>query len=233
VWRNALGGLTYRLGSDRFVKWSPRPAGPDLGAEAQRLRWAVRWTRVPSVIGAGADQNGSWLVTGALPGTSAVSPHWLADPATAVRAIGRALRRFHDDAPIDLCPYDWSASLRAMRARRRGRPDPADWMAEHRTLPAAAAFARLDAPPAIDRPVVCCGDPCSPNVLLRDDGEPLGLVDLGALGVADRWADLAVATWSTRWNYGPGWEAVLLDSYGIEPDPERTAYYRLLWDLSP
>jgi len=58
-------------------------------------------------------------------------------------------------------------------------------------------------------------------------------VDLGALGVADRWADLAVATWSTTWNYGPRWQAALLDAYGIAPDPGRTRYCRLLWDLGP
>jgi aminoglycoside phosphotransferase len=58
-----------------------------------------------------------------------------------------------------------------------------------------------------------------------------GHVDLGRLGIADRWADLAIATWSAGWNYGPGWERLLLDAYGVEPDPERTRYYRLLWDL--
>jgi len=41
---------------------------------------------------------------------------------------------------------------------------------------------------------------------------------LGALGVADRWADLAVATWSLEWNYGPGWQSVLLEAYGVESD---------------
>jgi aminoglycoside phosphotransferase len=30
-----------------------------------------------------------------------------------------------------------------------------------------------------------------------------------------------------------GWGQVLLDAYGTAPDDERTAYYRLLWDLSP
>lgn len=35
------------------------------------------------------------------------------------------------------------------------------------------------------------------------------------------------------WNYGPGWEQAVLDAYGIEADPERTGYYRLLWDLDP
>jgi aminoglycoside phosphotransferase len=47
-------------------------------------------------------------------------------------------------------------------------------------------------------------------------------VDLGALGVGDRWGDLAIATWSAEWNYGPGWEDALLRAYGVAPDPLRT-----------
>ncbi len=35
------------------------------------------------------------------------------------------------------------------------------------------------------------------------------------------------------WNYGPGWEAVLLDAYGVDPDDDRIAYYRRLWRLGP
>ena len=34
------------------------------------------------------------------------------------------------------------------------------------------------------------------------------------------------------WNYGPGHEDRLLAAYGIAPDPERTEYYRWLWDLA-
>jgi kanamycin kinase len=49
-----------------------------------------------------------------------------------------------------------------------------------------------------------------------------GHVDLGALGVGDRWGDLAIATWSAEWNYGPGWEDALLRAYGVAPDPLRT-----------
>lgn len=52
-------------------------------------------------------------------------------------------------------------------------------------------------------------------------------------GVADRWADLAVATWSLEWNYGSGWQPTLLEAYGVAPDPQRISYYRLLYDLSP
>jgi aminoglycoside phosphotransferase len=89
-----------------------------------------------------------------------------------------------------------------------------------------------DIPPA-DRLVVCHGDACAPNTMLAPDGRSSAHADLGCLSVADRWADLVVATWSSEWNYGPGWEDKLLDAYGVTPDPDRTRYYRLLWELDP
>src|SRR5438067_13820473 len=89
VWENELGGLTFDVGDgdDRaFVKWSPRGPAPDLGAEAERLRWAARYAVVPAVLALGRDGAGSWLVTTPLRGTSVVSARWLADPETAVAA---------------------------------------------------------------------------------------------------------------------------------------------------
>ena len=77
-----------------------------------------------------------------------------------------------------------------------------------------------DAPPA-DRLVVCHGDACAPNTLMADDGTFSGHVDLGDLGVADRWADLAIATHVAglelpdRGSDGGG---ILLDAYGVTPD---------------
>ncbi len=138
--------------------------------------------------------------------------------------------------PIDRCPFSWSARDRLADVRRRaslGRIDPARWHTEHRGLTVAQALTRLEAVPTIDRAVVCHGDACAPNTLLTDEGQWSGHVDLDALGVADRWADLAVATWSTEWNYGPGWEGQLLGGYGVPEDRERTRCYRLLWDVGP
>jgi kanamycin kinase len=83
---------------------------------------------------------------------------------------------------------------------------------------------------APDRLVVCHGDPCAPNTLMNTDGAFVGHVDVGDLGVADRWADLAIATMSLDWNYPGNFEAALLDAYGVAPDPERIAHYRWLWD---
>lgn len=219
VWQNELGGLTFRIGDgDRrlFAKWAPAGSGLDLTAEAVRLQWAGRFTSVPRVREHGEDRDGSWLVTHGLPGESAVTPRWRAEPGTAVRALGEGLRALHERLPVADCPFSWSVQDRLARARLAGIQEPAD----------------LPAPPTTDRLVVCHGDPCAPNTLLHEDGTWSGHVDMGTLGVADRWADLAVVTWSTEWNYGPGWEGALLDAYGIAPDPYGTDFYRRLWSAT-
>ena len=197
------------------MKWVPVGSGLDLGREVERLRWVAPYATVPVVLDHGSDADGAWMVTAAVPGESAVSERWLADPARAVAAIGEGLRRLHAAAPVDACPF---------------REPVAPWLrAATRSTEAGRAF--LAAAPPPDRLVVCHGDACSPNTLLDDDGRFAGHVDLGDLGVADRWADLAIATYATEWNYGSGWDEPLLAAYGVAPDPVRTDYYRRLWDL--
>jgi kanamycin kinase len=236
VWENE-DALTFEVGGGPgrcFVKWAPAGSPLDLPAEAARMTWAAAYTPVPRVLGQGADGEGSWLVTAALPGHSAVSPRWLADPRTAVIAVGEGLRALHDALPVTSCPFSWMAEDRiaaAQRAAAAGRLDTSDWAPEHQELGIEGVLAQARNVAPADKLVVCHGDACAPNTLITGDGRCSGHVDLGDLGVADRWADLAIATWSTEWNYGAGWAQVLLDAYRIKPDAERTRYYRLLWEL--
>lgn len=239
VWRNELGGLTFRLegGPDgvRYVKWVAAGTPEiDLPGEAVRLAWAQRWAAVPHVVEHGTDADGAWLVTREVAGMSAVDKRWVADPATAAAAIGRGLRLLHDALPVGECPFDWSVARRLVRADERiaDGEGQEERFPEHRHFTTSEARARLDATPPVDRLVVCHGDACVPNTLIHEDGSFAAHVDLGSLGTADRWADLAVAAWSLDEDYGPGYERVLLDAYGVDPDPERLAYYRLLWDMA-
>lgn len=238
VWQNEAGGVVFEATADprRFIKWAPAVSGIDLAAEAARLSWAAAFARVPELLEHGCDQVGSWIVTSALPGQMAVTARWKDDLAVAVSAIGEGLRALHEAVPAGQCPFSWSASDRLVGIGRRARAgllDPARWHPQHRDLGTSAALALLAEPPPPARLVTCHGDACAPNTLIGDDGQFCGHVDLGSLGTADRWADLAVATWSTTWNYGPGWEHRLLDAYGVPADPDRTRYYRLLYDLGP
>lgn len=220
VWDNDYGGLTFRAtpaeGDVFYIKWGPRNEEFTLRDEAERMTWAGRWIRVPTVLDQGGDRTHEWLVTAAIDGDSAVDPRWVAQPEVAVRAVGEALRRLHDALPVAECPWTWDVESRIANAERRGIEVPA----------------RFHGAPPIDRLVVCHGDACCPNTLIGPDGRWIAHVDMAMLGVADRWADIAVASMSTEWNYGPGWEDALIEAYGVEPDRERLAYYRDLWNAA-
>ncbi|MGO2748063.1 phosphotransferase [Microbacterium sp.] len=216
VWENGIGGLTFRTDDRRFIKFGPLDAEANMRDEAERMRWAAQWTRVPEVIDQGQDATHEWLVTRAIAGESAVAARWTAEPAAAVRAIGAGLRMLHDALPVQQCPWEWDVPARIANAEARG---------------IRISDELRDAPP-IDRLVVCHGDACAPNTLLDDRGAPAGHVDLAALGTADRWADIAVAAMSTEWNYGIGWQDALIEAYGLEPDRDRLAYYRDLWNAT-
>jgi kanamycin kinase len=237
VWLNGVGGVTFQLGEGdkrEFLKWTPHGNGVDLGVEIARLQWAGAYITVPRVLEQGADEEGSWFVSAGLPGTTAVDERWKREPATAVREIGVGLRAMHEALPVADCPFPWSAQERvalAHQAAAEGRHKPDEWHDIHRILGLERALALVDDIPPVDKLVVCHGDPCSPNTLIGEDGRWTAHVDLDMLGVADRWADLAVATWSTEWNYGPGWTEPLLEAYGIAPDLDRIRYYKLLWEM--
>ena len=212
VWINELGGVTFAVdGGAEYVKVAPPQRAHESAAEAARLTWAGDHARVPRVLGVG---NG-WLHTAGLAGRSAVDARWVADPRTAVRAIGAGLRMLHDRLPVADCPFDWSVP-----ARLAAEVPP------HRHT----GLSGSSGPPPIDRLVVCHGDACAPNTLIGDDGSCAGHVDLGALGVADRWADIAVAMLSLTWNYPGDWADDLLDAYGVGHDPVRVDYYQRLWN---
>jgi kanamycin kinase len=230
---------TWRLtgpdGRQLYLKSAPAQAAVPLRAESARARWALAaGLPVPRILAACADGSAEWLLSETLPGTMAADPRLRADPESLVPILARGLRRFHD-TPAAECPFPYSAADALARIRRRvaeGGIRPEDMRDEHRHLSPAQALAELERlRPGSEDLVVCHGDYCLPNILI-EDGEAVGFVDLGELGVADRWWDLAVGGWSVTWNLGPGWEDLFLASYGVDRDERRVAFYRLLYDVT-
>ena len=209
---------------------------PAPSQEADRTRWAHTYLPVPAVIDSGTDGAVEWLLTTEVAGIDAKLHPLIADPATLVPALGRGLAAFHAAAPASDCPFVFDARAAIAHVHKRvrdGIATAADLHPEHAHLTIDAALAELErlAPDSEDL-VVCHGDYCFPNVLLDDAGAVTGYIDLGELGVADRWWDVAIGAWSTTWNVGPGWEDVFYEAYGVAPDPRRIAFYRLLYDLA-
>lgn len=230
TWRIAA----HRGGGARYLKAGWTGAYPSLAGERDRLAWLrARGAPVPEVLDHGAGDGVEWLLTAALDGEPAVAPQRVANARATVRSLAAGLRAFHAIDPAG-CPFDHrvAATLAHVRDRvRRGDVDPAGFHDDHRHHTPSGALAVLERhAPAREDVVVTHGDYCFPNVLLRRD-RVVGYLDVGEAGLGDRWRDLALATWSTTWNVGPGFEALFLEAYGIARDEARMRYYRLLYDL--
>jgi kanamycin kinase len=220
----------------RYLKVVQAGHYPTALDESSRTQWASLFLPVPIALDAGSGDGVDWLLTGAVAGLDATRHPLFADPARLVPILARGLAAFHEQAPVDQCPFDFRVDAALTHARERvraGVAKPTDLHPEHRHLTLDDALAELERlRPTAEDLVVCHGDYCYPNVLLDDTGAITGYVDLGELGVADRWWDVAVGAWSTTWNVGAGWEDLFYESYGIERDDGRIAFYRLLYDLS-
>ncbi len=228
---------TWRLDSVhdqvRFLKVRAVDETPSLGDEAVRLRWARGYLPVPEVVAHGTEGGIDWLLLEELAGLDGTATPLKTDPERLVPILARGLRRFHE-APVTACPFRLTVGDAIATVRQRvdsGRAERQDLHPEFSHLTLDEALATLDElAPAEEDLVVCHGDYCFPNVILVGD-EISGYIDLGELAVADRWWDVAVGSWSTTWNIGPGWEQLFLDSYGIVADHRRMTFYRLLYDL--
>jgi kanamycin kinase len=231
---------TWRLahpdGRVRFAKIDTEPRFPTLAAEAERMVWAIAYLPVPTVVTIEEVGDAAVLITERLAGHDATDPRWGDDVPALVRIFGEGLAAFHRAVGDEWCPFRFDVPVALDHVRRRvaaGLLNPAqDCNADYKHLTAESALALLEeSAPDDEDLVVCHGDYCPPNVLL-EDGRATGYVDLGELGVADRWRDIAIGAWSTSWNFGPEYEPLFYESYGIEPDPGRIAFYRLLWACS-
>jgi kanamycin kinase len=225
--------LTHAGGKVRFAKVDTAGAYPSLRAEAERMIWAAAYLPVPHVVALEEVGGATVLITEALGGRDATHPSWRADLSALVLAMGQGLRRFHEAVAEEWCPFrfDLDHALDHVARRLETGAIGGDFHDIHAGFTPEAALARLRATrPEQEDLVVCHGDYCAPNLLL-EDGRVTGYVDLGELGVADRWWDVAVGAWSAGWNFGEEHEARFYEGYGIEPDLERIRFYRLLYDV--
>jgi len=86
---------------------------------------------------------------------------------------------------------------------------------------------------SVEEPVVCHGDACLPNIIFDPHTlEVTGLIDLGRLGVAHRYLDLALTTIQLHdeWSAEP---SPFFAAYGLpEPDQRRLEFFRMLDPLT-
>jgi kanamycin kinase len=214
-------------------------AGAELNGEAARTEWlAAQGVPVPEVVEHGEEEGAAWLVTRALSGRRASAPWPAHQRAEVVDAVAGTALALHALRAAD-CPFDRSLAVtvpQAKAAAASGLVDLADLDEERRGWGTSRLLAELAATvPRHEDLVVCHGDFCLPNILVDPETlRPTGVVDLGRVGISDRYADLALAVRSLAGplnrQYGPDDARRFLDRYllGQPVDHDRVAFYCLL-----
>ena len=232
------GAAVYRLrtpqGADVYLKHGRGEAAQAITDEMVRLRWLTELMPVPALLHFEGSGDEAWLLTGALPGRTAWE--WLAGEPhrmpSIVASLAHLMARLHA-VPLTSCAFNADHVRRLADARRRldaGLVDAedfdearADWAPED----VWQEMQRL-LPLAVD-PVVSHGDFSLDNILLDAEGRVTGMIDLGRVGVADRYQDLAIL-WNCLSEFGPQAQSALFAAYGIEEPDERKLNFHLCLD---
>jgi aminoglycoside 3'-phosphotransferase-1 len=234
------GGAVYRLHSkagapDLFLKHGKDALADDIGDEMARLRWLGGYLPVPAVVHFTRTADEAWLLMTALPGETAyrILEEYPERRTAVVDALARFLRRMHEIRTSE-CPFTSDHAYRLARARARidaKEVDEDDFDEEREGWTAEQVWDAMQALlPLAPDPVVTHGDYSLDNLLIRD-GEVVGCIDVGRLGIADRYQDLAIA-WNCLGEFGASLQERFLEQYGVlEVDRSKLQFHLLLDEL--
>ncbi len=241
---NRLGKRVHRIsgrsdGPERILKIQPaaakRAGVPTLEDERDRLQWLGARLRAPEVIACETnDDDTTFLVTEFIDGTAGDDMLNRLDSDRTLAAFATTLATLHA-VPINDCPFDSRNAIRLADAEARVqsglvRPEHLD-VAYRQQSPERLLAVLHDTLPDTEELVVTHGAYSLDNVMLND-GEVVGMLDVGRLGVADRHADLALAARSITRQLGPDAVGRFMIAYGLEwPDSRKIDFYLLLREL--
>ncbi|MEV0776774.1 APH(3'') family aminoglycoside O-phosphotransferase [Streptomyces sp. NPDC050433] len=223
----------------RYAKCVPADAVTSLEEERERVDWlSGQGVPGPRVLDWRVSPDAVCLMTSTVAGVPAdqVSAPEL---RAAWERIADAVRHLHD-VPTRQCPFSRDLSRMFATARdvvTRDAVNPEFLPEDQQTTPADELLARL-VPQLAQRltqeaaeTVVCHGDLCLPNIVLDPESlDVAGFIDLGRLGRADPYADIALLLANSRETWADERAANSADQafaerYGIVLDRDRERFY--------
>ncbi|BBF68162.1 APH(3')-I family aminoglycoside O-phosphotransferase [Sphingomonas bisphenolicum] len=231
------GGSVYRLQRadrpDLFLKYGGGDVAADILDETVRLRWLATHMPVPRIMYSASTPDESWLVMTALTGQTAYQcltddPH---KSIAIVDALAAFMRRLHA-VPTSACPFDSDHAYRLAKARDRldaGLVDEDDFDDERAGWTAQAVWDAMNGLlPFAPDPVVTHGDFSLDNLLMAD-GAVVGCIDVGRVGIADRYQDIAIL-WNCLGEFDAPLQRRFLDQYGAHDLDRAKLQFHLMLD---
>ncbi len=250
-----LGTASYRqeqigrsdasvLVSDDYVL-KIRPEGSRDTIDTQVIRWLTGKLPVPEIAAHEVADGKDWLLMTRIRGRMLSDSSVMENPTLLLDCMAEAL---HLLWTVDIrdCPFERTVGENLAHAEKTiqsGLFDPSDCEPEtfgpdgFESPVALLDWLKHHQPPA--ERVLTHGDFCLPN-LFTDGRQFTGFIDLGNVGISDRWMDLALGWRSLKHNsdghYGRIYPRIdpddLFRAAGVPKDEEKLRYYILLDELN-
>lgn len=241
-----MSAATVHVYQDRVLK--VQECSEEAENEYRMMRWLRGKLPVPEIYAYEEADGRSYLLMSRCRGSMACDRKYMEQPEVLCRLLADGLKKLWS-VPVSDCPTDQRLSRKLEAAKynvehglvdldnvepdtfgENGFRNPEEllqWLSDHKPE---------------EEPVLSHGDYCLPNLFGVQD-RASGYIDLGRMGVADKWCDIALCYRSLSHNvsgkYGycgdsamAGYDdGLLFRELGLAPDQEKLRYYRLLDEL--
>lgn len=224
-----------------------QPHNEETDNEFLMTRWLCGRIPIPEILTYRVVKDTAFTLMTRMDGKMLCDSAFLENPETLIRIAADGLKKLWE-IRVDDCPYSTSRLTSRLKAAEYNvknglvdmdNVDPETFGEGGFADPSELLSWLKDNRPEEDI-VLTHGDYCLPNIFARNS-KLCGFIDLGKLGPADRWQDIAIAVRSIRDNlegrYSIGKKVsgftpqMLLDELSVEFNAEKYRYYILLDEL--
>lgn len=222
-----------------------QPSTLETQTEHTMMTWLENKLPVPKCLYHMVEEGTNYLLMSKLKGKMACDEECLKSPKELVSILAEGLKMLWE-INISDCNVKWNLERKLIAAKSAVDNGEVDI---ENTEPETFGENGFNSPSELldwlqkNQPnedlVLSHGDFCLPNVFIKD-GKVAGFIDLGRMGIADRWQDIALCYRSLMHNYGGKYSGkaykdhdpnLLFEALEMEPNWQKLRYYILMDEL--
>lgn len=211
----------------------------------EMMKWLKGKILVPEIICCETDEKFQYLLMSRITGKMACDEYYLEHPDELLEILAKALKKLWDVDVTD-CPRNRNIEAELLEAKYQVDNNLVDMDNIETTTFGPNGFENpqmllnwlVENKPDYE-PVLSHGDFCLPNIFIKN-GNINGYIDLGDIGVGDKYRDIALCYRSLKNNFNGTYGGKIYSEFNpdklfeyleIDPDYEKIKFYLLLDEL--